>query len=136
MRVHVREQAEEFRRLAQRYGQLWTPTILELDPAGVEQHRIEGFLPAEDLLAQLMLGLAHAAFRRQEWREAAHRFDEIVERLPDDDAAAEAEYWAGVASYKETGDSAKLAETARYFADHFQGSQWAKRASVWSRPAA
>jgi len=134
--VHVREQAEDFKRLGRRYNVQWTPNILEFDPSGVLQHRIEGFLPVEDLLAQLMLGLAHASFKREDWKDAARRFDEIVARLPDNDAAAEAEYWAGVSRYKETGDSAKLADTARYFSDHFPDSPWAKRASVWSHPAA
>ncbi len=134
--MHVRDQADDFKRLAQRYNVQWTPNLLEFDPDGEVQHRIEGFLPVDDLLAQLMLGLAHAAFRRQDWKEAGRRFDEIVATLPDNEAAAEAEYWAGVAHYKETGDSAKLAETARYFSDHFPDSAWAKRASVWSRPAA
>lgn len=136
MRVHVKEQAEEFRRLGERFGAQWTPTILEVDPEGIERHRIEGFLPAEDLLAQLMLGLAHDAFRREDWADAGRRFHAIVEELPDSEAAPEAEYWAGVSRYKATGDAHALQETAQFFSNHFQDSAWAKRASVWARPAA
>jgi hypothetical protein len=36
----------------------WTPTILVVGPDGKELHRIEGFLDAPELLAQLLLGLA------------------------------------------------------------------------------
>jgi hypothetical protein len=136
VRVHVKDQAGEFRRLSQRFGARWTPTLLEIDPQGNERHRVEGFLPAEELLAQLMLGLAHDAFRREDWSEAERRFHEILERLPGVDAAPEAEYWAGVSRYKATGDAHALEEVAEFFSNHYRDSAWARRASVWARPAA
>ena len=130
-RVHVKDNPEEFRRYGERYSALWTPTILELDADSVERHRVEGFLPADDFLAQLMLGLAHMAFKQERWADAERRFREIVERLPHTDAAAEALYWAGVAPYKATGDGASLKDTARAFTQRYQDSTWAKKASVW-----
>jgi len=130
-RVHVKDNPEEFRRYGERYSALWTPTILELDADSVERHRVEGFLPADDFLAQLMLGLAHMAFKQERWADAERRFREIVERLPHTDAAAEALYWAGVARYKATGDGASLKDTARAFTQRYQDSTWAKKASVW-----
>jgi len=130
-RVHVKDEGQAFKRVSERFKAPWTPTILELDANGVEQHRIEGFLPADDLLAQLMLGLAHTAFQQQQWAEAERRFLEIVNRLPQTDAAPEAQYWAGVAKYKATGDPAALKETGRAFSKQYQDSTWAKKASVW-----
>jgi TolA-binding protein len=129
----VREQAADFKRFGERYGAQWTPTILELDPDGVERHRIEGFLPADDFLAQLSLGLGHAAFQRQDWKDAERRFREVVERYPDGEAAAEALYWAGVASYKGSNDAAALGETAQAFAERYTDTSWAKKASVWAK---
>jgi len=129
-RVHVKQNPEEFKRYGARYSAQWTPTILELDPDGAERHRIEGFLPADDFLAQLMLGLAHMAFKQERWADAERRYREIVERLPDTDAAPEALYWAGVAPYKATGDAASLKDTARAFTQRYQDSTWAKKASV------
>jgi hypothetical protein len=131
-RIHAREQAADFKRFGERYSASWTPTILELDADGVERHRIEGFLPASDFVAQLMLGLARIAFTRQDWSEAERRFREVVERHPESEAAAEAQYWAGVARYKKSGDAAALAETAQAFADRYQDTSWAKKASVWA----
>jgi tetratricopeptide (TPR) repeat protein len=131
-RVHVKDDPQEFKRYSERYHAPWTPTILLLDPDGVEQHRIEGFLPADDLLGQLMLGRARIAFQQQQWAEAERRFREIVEQLPQTDAAPEALYWAGVAAYKATGDPAALKETARGFTKRYRDSTWAKKASVWS----
>jgi len=132
-RIHVREQKADWDRYSERYGVQWTPTILVIDPSGTERHRIEGFLPAEDLLAQLTLGLGHSAFARQQFGEAERRLREVVERFPDTEAAPEALYWAGVALYKATNDPSALAETARAFARRYQESAWAKKASVWQK---
>jgi TolA-binding protein len=109
---------------------------LELDPDGVEQYRIEGFLPADDFIAQLALGLAHAAFKRQDWAEAARRFSEVAARHGSSDAGAEAQYWTGVARYKESGDPKHLAETADAFSQRYQNTPWAKKASVWAKEPA
>jgi hypothetical protein len=132
-RLHVREQATDFRRLAQRFGAPWTPTTLLLDPDGIERHRIEGFLPADDFLAQLMLGLGHLAFHAARWADAERWFREVVDRVPKTDAAPEAQYWIGVTRYKATDDPRALAETANTFRQRYQESTWAKKASVWAR---
>ena len=130
-RVHVKEDPEAFKRFGERYKAPWTPTILLLDPDGVEHHRIEGFLPTDDLLAQLMLGRARLAFDAQQWTDAERRLREIVDKLPNTDAAAEALYWAGVAPYKATGDPASLKATAQAFTQRYRDTPWAKKASVW-----
>jgi hypothetical protein len=132
-RVHVREQKADWARYSERYGVQWTPTILVLDASGTERHRIEGFLPVDDLLAQLALGLGHSAFARQQFGEAERRLREVVQRFPNSEAAPEALYWAGVARYKATNDASALAETAAAFAQRFQDSSWAKKASVWQK---
>ena len=132
-RVHVREQPEDYRRFGERFGAQWTPTLLVIDPQGTERHRIEGFLPAEDLLAQLTLGLGHSAFARGEFREAERRFGELVDRFPSSESAPEALYWAGVSRYKATNDGSALPETARQFTQRYQDSSWAKKASVWAK---
>jgi TolA-binding protein len=131
-RVHVKDDPREFKRYSERYQAPWTPTILALDSDGVEHHRIEGFLPADDLLAQVMLGRARIAFQHQQWADAERRFREIVEQLPRTDGAAEALYWAGVAPYKATGDPASLKQTARAFKERYRETPWAKKASVWA----
>lgn len=134
VRAHVREQADDYKRLAQRFDAPWTPTTLILDAEeAAERHRIEGFLPKDDYLAQLRLGLGHAAFARGRYAEARERFDEVLAQFPETEAAPEAQYWTGVARYKETGDNAALAETGRRFTERYTGTVWAKKASVWQR---
>jgi hypothetical protein len=128
-RAHIKEQPQAF----ERFGAQWTPTILILDPGGKEQHRIEGFLPAPDFLAQLRLGLAHAAKARGDWAAAARLYGELAQQNSPSEVAAEALYWAGVAQYKATGDPSSLAATARNFESRFSESPWAKKASVWAK---
>ena len=130
-RVHVKDDSALFQQYGEKYNAQWTPTILELDADGTERHRIEGFLPTDEFLAQLMLGRAQIAFGQQKWEEAERRFREIVEKFPDTDAAPEALYWAGVAPYKATHDNASLKKTAQAFNERYQDSTWAKKASVW-----
>jgi hypothetical protein len=132
-RVHVKDQPEDYKRFGQQYNAQWTPTILVIDPAGAERHRIEGFLPAEDLVSQLTLGLGRSAFAREQWDEAERWFREVVDRFPDSEAAPEALYWAGVSRYKGKGDATALRSTAGAFEHQYQDSSWAKKASVWAR---
>ncbi len=131
VRVHVRDQAEDFQRLGEKYSAQWTPTTLMLDPKGTERHRVEGFLPADDLLAQLGLGLGQLAFKRGDWAAADRHFRAVSEGQPDTDAAAEAVYWSGVSQYKATGNAASLGATARKLDERYADSTWAKKASVW-----
>jgi thioredoxin-like negative regulator of GroEL len=127
-RFHVKTHPEAMAR----FGVDWTPTILILDSDGQERHRIEGFLPKDDFLAQVMLGRAHVAFKKGRFEEAESHYREIVARLPDTDAAAEALYWAGVSRYKATADAVALKQTAEAFKTQYTDSTWAKKASIWS----
>ena len=131
-RVHVKDDADAFKRYGERYNAHWTPTVLELDSNGEELYRVEGFLPVDDFLAQLMLGRAHMDFKQGKWAEAQKRFGEIVEKLPKSEAAAEALYWAGVSRYKATQDAAALKETAKAFTQRYKDSSWAKKSSIWA----
>jgi outer membrane protein assembly factor BamD (BamD/ComL family) len=97
------------------------------------RHRLEGFLPLEDFAGQLLLGHAHAARAREDFAAAAVAYAAVIERYPLTDAAAEAQYWAGVSRYKATGDAHALIETAREFDHRYQDSTWAKKASVWNQ---
>ena len=110
----------------------WTPTILILDSEGNERHSIEGFLPNDDFLAQLHLGLAHSAFTAGKFEQAAERFDRVVRELPGTDAAPEAQYWAGVSRYKATGNCEALKATAEAFKQRYGDTTWGKKASIWS----
>ena len=131
-RVHVKDDATAFKKYGEQYNAHWTPTVLELDPNGEERYRVEGFLPLDDFLAQLMLGRAHMDFKREKWAEAEKRFREIVDKLPNAEAAPEAMYWMGVSRYKNTHDATALKDTAKAFTQRYNDSSWAKKASIWA----
>ena len=129
VKIHIKEQPKIF----ERFGAQWTPTIQVLDPDGTKRHQFEGYLPPDDFLAQLQLGLAHSAFARQQWKEAETAYNEILSTLPESDAAPEALYWRGVSRYKSSGDPTALQQTAEAFKSRYAGSTWAKKASVWAK---
>ena len=131
VRVHPKQTPDAFRDLGDRFNAHWTPTILILDDSGAERHRIEGFLPADQFLPQLMLGVAKAAFARKDYAAAERAYREIVDRFPDAEPAAEAQYWAGVSNYRATNDPSALKATADAFANRYQTTTWATKASVW-----
>jgi len=126
VKIHIKEQPAVF----DRFGVPWTPTLVVFDPQGRETYRFEGFLPAEDFLAQLKLGLARVALSSQDYTGAQHAFEDVVENHGKTAAAPEALYWSGVARYK-TGDKGALKETASQFKERYHESEWAKKASVW-----
>jgi TolA-binding protein len=128
VRLHVKSNAAAM----ERFGVNWTPTVLILDSNGTERHRIEGFLEADDFLAQLKLGAAQVAFAEKRFDDAERQFRELVEQHPNGEAAPEALYWAGVSKYKGTGDAAALGATAQAFKDRYSDSSWAKKSSIWA----
>ena len=131
VRVHVRDADNVYARLSERLNVQWTPTVLVLDEQGVERHRLEGFVPADEFLAQLELGLAKSAFQRGRFDDAERRFRQVVEQYPQSEPAPEALYWAGVAKYKGSGDAGALGATAQAFTRSYTDSLWAKKSSVW-----
>ena len=106
--------------------------MIVAEPDGTERYRFEGYLPPEDVMAHLALGLAKAAFARGDWAEAERGFRTVLERHPDSELAPEALYWAGVSRYKATNDASALQETARAFQERYRDSSWAKKSSVWA----
>ena len=116
----------------ERFDAQWTPTQLLLDENGNEQFRIEGFLPADDLLAQLDLGLGKMDFGRKRYEDAERKFHEVEERHPRSGAAPEALYWEGVSAYKSSHDASHLKKTAIGLSSRYPQSAWARRASVWA----
>jgi hypothetical protein len=132
IRVHVKDQAADFKSLGDRYGAHWTPTILMLDDQGRERYRIEGFLPVPEFHGRLLLGLGHLAIARNDFTDAERRFEAAERDHAGSDVGAEARYWLAVSRYKSSGKPAALADAARDLASRYPSSDWAKKASVWA----
>ncbi len=127
VKIHIKERPQDFGR----FKAEWTPTLIVAEPDGTERHRSVGFLPADDLLAQLDLGLGKAAFSRGQFQQAREAFQSVVEHYPQADAAPEAVYWAGVSAYKASGSADSLKQAAIQLRQKYPQSEWTKKASVW-----
>ncbi len=119
--------------LASDFDVHWTPTLITLDPDGREHHRTVGYLPPEDLIPSLLLGIAKWHFDAAQYDPALEGLEEVVSKYPEGDAAPEALYLSGVARYKRTGDAKYLKEVQRELAARYMGSVWEKRASVYQK---
>lgn len=115
-----------------RFDVRWTPTVVVIGPGGKEGRRIEGYLPADELLGQIGLGLGFLAVERKDWGAARAEFERVLHDYPDTSAAPEAMYWAGVAKYSGTHDASALKDLGREFKKRYTDTSWAKRASVWT----
>lgn len=128
VRIHVKEQPTMWKRFDVR----WTPTVLVMASDGKEGRRVEGYLPADELLGQLGLGLGFLAVERKDWPAARTEFERVVNEFPNTSAAPEALYWAGVAKYSGSHDASALKELNREFKQRYTDTAWAKRASIWA----
>lgn len=127
VKLDIKKHPESFAR----FNVEWTPTIIIPDLNGRERHRFVGFLPTEDFLAQLQLGIAKVAFSSQKYKEAQKGFAAVSRLHPETSAAPESVYWAGVSAYRGSGKGDPLAQCANELKQKYPESDWAKKASVW-----
>jgi len=125
--AHIKEHPAYFHR----FDALWTPSVVILDPNGVERFRLEGYLPKDEFRAQLELGLARVAFMGKHWAEAEQRYTAVLETYPQSKSAPEALYWKGVSHYKATNDHTVLSELPGQFREQYPDSIGALKALGW-----
>ncbi|MEW6112153.1 MAG: tetratricopeptide repeat protein [Thermodesulfobacteriota bacterium] len=118
--------------LAQEFKVHWTPTLVSLDLDGKEHHRTLGFLPPEELIPSLMLGIGKTYFDLGQFAEAIEILDKVVTEHARSDSAPQAIYFRGVAQYKHTHDPKKLRLAYDRLAADFPNDEWAKRARPYS----
>ncbi len=127
VKIHIKEHPTDFHR----FEANWTPTLELLDPEGRERYRFSGWLPKDEFLAQLYLGLGKMWFAHKRWTDAERWLRELPEKFPGTDAAPEALYWAAVCRYKASNDHHALGDVAQDFQRRYTNTSWAKRSSVW-----
>jgi tetratricopeptide (TPR) repeat protein len=119
------------RALVEQFKVTWTPTIILLDAAGNEVHRVVGFLPPEEFIPTFMVAKGKWYFNAGQYAEAQDMFELILRKYPDRDAAPEAIFFMGVSRYKMTHDAKPLREAYETLTADFPGSEWAKRAAPY-----
>lgn len=110
--------------VVERFRQVWTPDVRILDADGFEYYRWNGFLPPFEFLPQVLAAEAHALLRQKNVQAAAELYNEIVERFPTSLVAPEAAYFAAVANYRRSGDSAELMKGWEKLRRRFPESSW------------
>ena len=114
--------------LATDFNIKWTPTLITLGMNGKEHHRTVGFLPPEDLIASLMLGMAKVDFDSERMDGALKMLEKLLQEYPKSDAAPEAMYLRGVCGYKSTHNPQPLRAAYDQLSAAYPASEWTKRA--------
>jgi len=114
--------------LATDFNVKWTPTLITLDSNGKEHHRTLGFLPPEELIPSLLLGIAKCHFDLERFAEALSSLDKLLADYPKSDSAPEAIFLRGVSRYKNTRDPKPLKEAYEKLQSEYPASEWTKRA--------
>lgn len=110
----------------------WTPTLVTLDMYGKEQYRTVGFLPPEELVPSLLLGIAKADFAAHQYNDALINLNMLLAGYPSSDAAPEAVYLKGVCRYKSSKDARCLKQAYEQLTSDYPASEWAKRAAPYN----
>jgi tetratricopeptide (TPR) repeat protein len=114
--------------LATDFNLKWTPTLIALDADGKEHQRTVGFLPPEELIPSLLLGIAKSYFDRERFSEALSTLDKLIKDYPNSDSVPEALYLQGVSKYKSTHNPKPLKEAYEQLQAKYPSSEWTKRA--------
>lgn len=124
VKVNIKDHPE----LGKAYHIHAAPTMVILDDKD-EYYRFSGFLPPQDFLAYLTIGLAVADCDRGKYAEAIGALERLVDQ--DDgipiDALAEARYWLGRARFKQTGDRQAALPDWKVLVERYPQTSWAKR---------
>ncbi len=116
----------------QRFGIKWTPTFLVLDADGKEHHRFVGYVPPDDLFANLGLGKGKLLYDNDKMAEAMVQFQTVIDRHPDAGPTPEAVFLLGVAGYKHGHDAKALRRAYDALKAKYPQSEWARRADPYS----
>ena len=110
----------------------WTPTVIVLDEEGKEHSRTVGFLPPEEFVPSLLLGIVKVHFDLNRFSEALATAEQCITEYPKSRATPEAMYLKGVAGYKSTHDPKYLKAAYQKLQAEYPASEWTERAQPYS----
>ena len=106
----------------------WTPMLAVLDWNGKEHQRTVGFLPPDEFIPSVLLGIAKTHFDQDQFGEALTVLDRILSDYGGSNAAPEAVFLKGVCGYKSTQNPTPLKEAYEKLQAAYPASEWTKRA--------
>lgn len=110
------------------YQVIWTPTIVIADWRGTAHYHSPAFLPPDDFMSMLHLGLARAEMAWSRYPAAIARL-EATAAAGAESMAPEALFWLGIARFLKTRRQGAMAEAWAELRARFPTSPWAARAS-------
>ena len=87
---------------------IWTPDIRILYHDGFELYRFDGFAPPPEFMARTLCGFAMGFLRLKRFDKAEEVYADVLTRFSTTHAAAEAQYYLGVARYRRDPDGDEL----------------------------
>jgi hypothetical protein len=129
--VPVRARADHSK-LAPQYHIVWTPTLVVLDLYGTEHQKTLGYIPPEELVASLLLGISKAALANGQYNEAVLQINTLLNGYPNSACAPEAVYLRGVARYRSSHEAAALKDSYRQLSGDYPNSEWTRRAEPFT----
>jgi hypothetical protein len=118
--------------LATEFNITWTPTLIVLDSAGKEHSRTVGFLPPDELIPSLLLGMAKTDFDGDRFADAMAKLNTLLKEFPGSSAAPEAVFILGVCGYKSSHNPQPLKDAYQRLKTEYPSSEWVKRAHPYS----
>ncbi|MCK9227273.1 MAG: hypothetical protein PHT96_02735 [Syntrophorhabdaceae bacterium] len=109
----------------------WTPAVILLDEDGKEHFRTTGFLPPEEFIPSLLLGMLKVHFDLKQFREAIDVGDTLTKEYPKSKVVPETIFWQGVANYEDTHDPSHLKAAYKKLKAEHPSSEWAIRAEPY-----
>lgn len=128
--VPVQVNVAEDEALVKRYQALWTPNLNILDGDEKITYHVEGWLPASEYAAMLLLALGRYAILHERPDAATPFLQEVMDRFPSTSFAPEALYFIGVAKYLSSHEADDLAEAWKRLQSRYPANSWALSASV------
>jgi hypothetical protein len=118
--------------LASDFRVVWTPTLIILDYYGKEHQRTVGFIPQDEMVATLLLGIAKVGFDNDQFNEAVIQLNTLLNGYPQSAVAPEAVYLRGVARYKSSHSAGALKEAYQQLKAEYPESKWTRRAEPYT----
>jgi len=118
--------------LVKRFGVKWTPSIVMTDSDGDEHHRFIGYLPPKEFTSQILLGAGKTEYDLDHPEAAMQRFQEILVRFPQTEAAPEAQYFVAVTKYGQSRDPRELKLGLEVLQRDYPQSEWTEKARVFA----
>ncbi len=129
VKLNSKEDSDILRETATLYAPVWTPTLLVIDQDKRIARRLEGFVPPEEFLPEMLLAKGTLLLRQGNYSEAYALFQKVATEYPNSQAVPEALYWSGVSAYRRDNAPDGLLKHWNELADRFPQSTWWQRAS-------